>query len=70
MIAALSIMKERGCQFIVGGRAEATGEFETLEKVMTTRGAHLQSVRDIFVGISEEDFRVDMSSTELRSISK
>eukprot|EP00521_Asterionellopsis_glacialis_P012834 CAMPEP_0195308164 /NCGR_PEP_ID=MMETSP0707-20130614/38083_1 /TAXON_ID=33640 /ORGANISM="Asterionellopsis glacialis, Strain CCMP134" /LENGTH=356 /DNA_ID=CAMNT_0040372423 /DNA_START=863 /DNA_END=1933 /DNA_ORIENTATION=- len=68
MIQAVREMGEKGVRFVAGGRVEqqnpgekgvfVTGE-EDLRKLP-------QDIQDMFVLIREEDFRVDISSTELR----
>jgi len=69
MVAALTAMKERGVHFIVGGRLEQgiQGErpkFVSGEEELLSLPSNVQ---DIFTILKEEDFRVDVSSTELRN---
>lgn len=70
LIQALSTIKERGCSFIVGGRATTAGSnFETLESIqsLATFTALPDSLQTIFYGLTENEFRVDISSTQLRN---
>ena len=54
--ASLQRILECGCRFVVGGRVDATGLFRTWEPA-----------GQLFEVLAEEDFRLDISSTELRS---
>ena len=57
------------CKFIVGGRKESTGRFETLSNILSPsqNGINLpDSLKTMFAGIEENDFRFDISSTQLR----
>jgi hypothetical protein len=60
MGAALSELQQRGCRFLVAGRAQ-DGVFCSLENVPVPAG--FESLFDV---IPPEDFRVDLSSTALR----
>eukprot|EP00639_Heterosigma_akashiwo_P028371 CAMPEP_0194664452 /NCGR_PEP_ID=MMETSP0295-20121207/1473_1 /TAXON_ID=39354 /ORGANISM="Heterosigma akashiwo, Strain CCMP2393" /LENGTH=950 /DNA_ID=CAMNT_0039546203 /DNA_START=303 /DNA_END=3155 /DNA_ORIENTATION=- len=66
MVCALSELKHQGCHFVVGGRKK--GEtFVPLSTVLAESPVQLpQSILELFIGIDEEIFRVDLSSTELR----
>ena len=82
MISALQIMYERGCSFIVGGRVVDKDDeqlFESLEDIIEGLKKNEavydnEDIRDVLInllhsmsmGISEDDFRVDLSSTEIR----
>jgi hypothetical protein len=57
---ALDAIAAAGCCFLVAGRAEQ-GPFHTLDDV-----ALPPEHAGLFLGLSEEDFRVDVSSTALR----
>jgi hypothetical protein len=57
---ALDAIAAAGCRFLVAGRAEQ-GPFHTLDDV-----ALPPEHAGLFLGLSEEDFRVDVSSTALR----
>lgn len=86
MIAVLSAVAERGCRFVVGGRATATPppaattatvvaagnsstSFATMQSILA--GAVLALPQDLeralFMGLSEDEFRVDLSSTDIRA---
>ena len=92
-VAVLSAIAERGCRFIVGGRAMTTHTHEppaaavTASATATSTGADSGSVFDtmqsvlagaalalppdleasLFTGLSEDEFRVDLSSTQIRA---
>ncbi len=54
--ASLQAIRERGCRFVVGGRIDSSSVFRTWE-----------NPGELFEVLTEEDFRVDLSSTELRA---
>ena len=58
---ALSEIAVHGCRFFVGGRVDAAGRFVDVGGVTIHAG-----YRDLFEGLGEREFRVDVSSTELR----
>lgn len=60
--AALTRIRERGCRFLVAGRISKSGTFQTIDALEVPT-----SFFDLFVGLPESAFRVDMSSTELRA---
>jgi nicotinamide mononucleotide (NMN) deamidase PncC len=60
--AALSGLRDRGCRFLVAGRKDAAGAFMGLDQIDVPA-----PFRDLFRPIPETDFRMDISSTELRS---
>lgn len=60
MLAAFDTIRDAGCRFLVAGR-ESAGVFATID-----RAVFPASIRDLFQAISEEQFRVNLSSTELR----
>lgn len=62
MIRALTAIREHGCRFFVGGRVDSAGRFVEVADI-----AIPQTYRDLFTGLSEQAFRVDISSTELRA---
>lgn len=67
MISALVRMKERGVHFIVGGRLEQGTKNSFIfvngeEEVMSLP----PEVQDMFTLLTEDEFRLDISSTELR----
>jgi len=61
MFTALAEIWAAGCSFLVAGR-KTNGAFHTLEDVPVPEG-----FRPLFQAIPESDFRVDISSTSLRS---
>jgi hypothetical protein len=58
---ALAEIASHGCRFFVGGRIDAAGRFVDVGGVPIPAG-----YRDMFQGLDEREFRVDVSSTELR----
>ncbi len=61
MLAALAAVRAAGCRFLVAGR-EVGGVFHTLADLSIPAG-----YEDLFEGLPEEAFHVDLSSTELRA---
>jgi hypothetical protein len=59
---ALDEIRRQGCRFLVAGRATADGRFTELHH-LDVPAAH----RELFVAIPADAFRVDLSSTALRS---
>jgi hypothetical protein len=59
---ALGRIRALGCSFLVAGRCDAQGRFWALENL-----AIPEHWRDLFTGIPEQEFRADLSSTELRA---
>jgi hypothetical protein len=59
--AAIESLAQAGCRFLVFGREEANG-FRTLDAIDIP--AALLAMSD---GVSEEEFRADVSSTQLRA---
>jgi hypothetical protein len=62
MNEALGLLRSRGCRFLVAGRVNAEGTFLGLED-LDIPAAH----RDLFTALSGSEFRVDLSSTQLRA---
>ncbi|HXG11950.1 MAG TPA: hypothetical protein VNK04_19495 [Gemmataceae bacterium] len=58
---ALNKIRAQGCRFLVAGRADASGRFVTLEDLDLPG-----PFRDLFEGIPESEFHLDLSSTQLR----
>lgn len=59
---SLNIISANGCSFIVVGRIDSDGEFKVLQDIpIPGRFKHL------FEGLSESEFRSDLSSTEIRT---
>eukprot|EP00955_Chlamydomonas_euryale_P081178 363540-Chlamydomonas_euryale.AAC.5 len=62
MLLDFAGLRSMGCSFIVAGRRdEQDGRFKGLEDIDVP-----PQLADLFIGLSEDDFRVDLSSTELR----
>jgi hypothetical protein len=61
--ALAEIVCARGCEFVVCGRLVAGQGYKTLENMIESVPSEL---RYAFHGLSEEEYRVDLSSTELR----
>ncbi len=59
--AALSAIRAHGCRFLVAGRVQ-DGVFHTLDEI-----AIPAAVRDLFMGLPEQAFRVDLSSSAIRA---
>ena len=59
--AALRALLTCGCRLVVGGRLDDTGKFRVWDS-----GALAGEFAGLFVALAEADFRVDVSSTELR----
>src|SRR5690606_17996632 len=60
MLASLERIRAAGSRFLVAGR-ERDGNFRTLMQVAIPPGFH-----DLFEALEEDDFRNDVSSTEIR----
>ncbi|HEX3150894.1 MAG TPA: hypothetical protein VHR66_22640 [Gemmataceae bacterium] len=61
MRLALDEIRGHGCEFVVGGRVDSGGRFVDVDGVAIPEG-----YRDMFLGLDEREFRVDVSSTRLR----
>jgi hypothetical protein len=59
--AALAFIRAQGCRFMVAGRVE-DGAFHTLDEIAIPPAA-----RDMFIGLPEQAFRVDLSSSAIRA---
>jgi len=66
MVAALGEIKALGCRFYVAGR-KSGDIFETWSSILDKSAILPESLLDLFVEISAEDFRSDISSTEIRA---
>jgi nicotinic acid mononucleotide adenylyltransferase len=66
MICMLSTVLGLGCSFYVGGRVGDTG-FVTASSLLN---ANQEGLLDMFRPLSEEEFRVDLSSTQIRERDK
>lgn len=60
--AALEDFRSRVCRFLVAGRADVSGRFVGVDD-LAIPSAH----RDLFAAIAAEQFRLDVSSTQLRT---
>ncbi|VTS02569.1 hypothetical protein [Tuwongella immobilis] len=60
--AALQRVADHQCRFLVAGRVAADGRFQTLDSL-----AIPDEFRSLFLGLSESEFRLDRSSTEIRN---
>jgi Cytidylyltransferase-like len=58
---ALAKLAERGCRLVVGGRLDALGAFRVWDG-----GDVAAEFAGLFLPLTEADFRVDVSSSELR----
>jgi hypothetical protein len=61
MHEALTHVRRRGCRFLVAGRVDAAGQFLCRDDLPLPDEA-----RDLFDAIPAEQFRLDVSSTQLR----
>ncbi len=59
--AALRKLRACGSRFVIGGRIDATGTFRVWDG-----GGRTNEFADLFVPLTEADFRADVSSTDLR----
>jgi hypothetical protein len=62
MESALQLLRERGCRFLVACRADAVGRLVQLEDLDIPA-----SCADLFHGLPASAFRLDLSSTQVRS---
>jgi len=62
LAAAMKDIRAHGCRFLVGGRVDPGGEYQGLEDIAVPA-----EFRDLFSGIPEGAFRVDLSSSTLRA---
>jgi nicotinamide mononucleotide (NMN) deamidase PncC len=61
MLAAFDEIRSNGCSFLVAGR-KVGDNFHTLADVPVP-----PEIADLFAGLSEDEFRLDLSSTEIRN---
>lgn len=61
MLQAFDFIRAQGCSFLVAGR-KVDGRYQTLADA-----AIPPAIADLFVGMSEDEFRMDLSSTEIRN---
>ena len=71
MISALSSIRSEGCRFIVGGRT-TDGNFTSCKDILDApeKSCMPEEIKAMFRDITEDEFRVDISSTELRAVAK
>jgi hypothetical protein len=62
VLEGLSRIRSRGCRFLVGGRVNRAGTFACLEGISIPG-----DFADLFSAITEDQFRQDISSTEIRA---
>jgi hypothetical protein len=62
---ALAYLRAQGCRFLVAGRCGPDGRFVGLESLAIPADS-----RDLFTGIPEAEFRIDLSSTQLRAAAR
>lgn len=60
--ACLAKLLDRGCTMLVGGRVDSVGAFRTWDE-----GVVAAEFAPLFAALTESDFRVDLSSTLLRT---
>lgn len=58
---ALRTLLDRGCRVLVGGRMDAAGVFRVWDDLRP-------ACRELFDAIPEDEFRADVSSTDLRNV--
>jgi len=61
-VAELAKVRSAGCRFLVAGRVAADGRFHSLADLRIP-----PYLADVFEGLSEVEFRLDQSSTDLRA---
>jgi cytidyltransferase-like protein len=63
MLRSLDVIRNHGCRFFVGGRLDRDGRFVELDAVEVP-----SEFLDLFTGVDQRTFRVDVSSSELRQL--
>jgi hypothetical protein len=64
MAKALENLRNSGCRFLVAGRATENGNFRTITDLPNL--SDIPGAKELFEGIPEEEFRLDLSSTTIR----
>lgn len=64
MFEAFDFIRAQGCSFLVAGR-KVEGRYSTLADLRMPDG-----IQDLFLALSEDEFRLDLSSTEIRNQKK
>ena len=62
MLAALEAIRAQGCRFLVAGREDNAGGFRGGDSLAVP-----EAYRDLFESMPESEFRVTISSTQLRA---
>ena len=57
----MDVIRENKCSFIVAGRIDKVGKFRSIADLEID-----PSYKQLFSGIPEKSFRLDISSTEIR----
>ena len=65
LVASITEIANLGCKFVVGGR-QVGGQFLTLPGILEASELPA-SLHGMFIGLSPEQFRVDLSSSEIRA---
>mmetsp|Transcript_27865 Transcript_27865/g.44633 ORF Transcript_27865/g.44633 Transcript_27865/m.44633 type:complete len:471 (+) Transcript_27865:40-1452(+) len=63
MYRALAELLNLGCNFVVAGRLDEKGQFMVFSEVVKSLPENIQP---LFIPLEENEFRVDLSSTEIR----
>lgn len=68
--AALQDLQRLGVRFVVAGRLSQPGEGAGVFETMASRAVTTvpERFRPMFIGLSEQQFRVDLSSSQLRRL--
>jgi hypothetical protein len=61
LACAMAQLRTQGCRFLVAGRRDSAGHFVTIDELRLP-----SAFRDLFEGIPEQAFHLDLSSTALR----
>jgi len=64
MLEAFDFIRAQGCSFLVAGR-KVDGRYSTMADLPMPA-----SIQDLFIALSEDEFRLDLSSTEIRNQKK
>jgi len=57
-------LRQLGCKFLVAGRATESGHFRTVADLPDL--SDIPGARELFEEIPENEFRLDLSSTDIR----
>lgn len=64
MLEAFDFIRAQGCSFLVAGR-KVEGRYSTMADLAMPAG-----IQDLFIALTEDEFRLDLSSTEIRNQKK